>query len=68
MFYGYRSVRGTQVMGMLRLAPDIQQHILSLPDMLHRPAITERALWPIAQVENPAQQIANFQRLISYRT
>jgi hypothetical protein len=36
-------------MGLLRLAPEIQEHVLSLPDMVRRPAITERALRPIAQ-------------------
>ncbi|MGQ9588698.1 MAG: hypothetical protein ACUVYA_00230, partial [Planctomycetota bacterium] len=36
----------TRVMGLLRLAPEIQEHVLSLPDMGRRPAITERALRP----------------------
>jgi hypothetical protein len=42
-------------MGMLRLAPEIQQHVLSLPDMARRPVITERALRPIAQLDGPRQ-------------
>ena len=37
-------------MGMLRLAPEIQEYILSMPDTVHRPAISERALRPIAQL------------------
>jgi hypothetical protein len=40
---GITRARVTQVMGMLRLAPDIQQQVLSLPDMVRRPAITEAA-------------------------
>jgi hypothetical protein len=43
--------RVTQVLGMLRLAPEIQHHILSLPDVVRRPAVTERALRPIAQLD-----------------
>jgi len=51
-------------MGLLRLAPEIQEHVLSLPDMVHRPAITERALRPIAQLEKATDQKATFQELI----
>jgi len=42
--------RVTQVLGMLRLAPEIRQHILSMPDVVRRPAITERALRPVTQL------------------
>ena len=51
-------------MGLLRLAPEIQERVLSLPDMVRRPAITERALRPIAQLENIADQKATFEALI----
>jgi hypothetical protein len=62
-------------MGMLRLAPEIQQHVLSLPDlpaatgaaqagMARRPVITERALRPIAQLEKEADQKARFRELV----
>ncbi len=47
-------------MGLLRLAPEIQEHVLSLPDMIHRPAVTERALRPIAQLERASDQKARF--------
>jgi hypothetical protein len=50
-------------MGLLRLAPDIQRHVLSLPDMVRRPAITERARRPIAQLEG-RQQADAFQALL----
>jgi hypothetical protein len=43
--------RVTQVTGLLRLAPEIRRLVLSLPDMIRRPAITERALRPIAQLD-----------------
>jgi hypothetical protein len=50
---------------MLRLAPEIQQHILSMPEMVRRPAVTERALRPIAQLECVGDQRARFQDLIA---
>ena len=34
---GITHARVTQVMGMLRLAPEVQQHILSMPDMVLPP-------------------------------
>ncbi len=51
-------------MGMLRLAHEIQHHVLSLPDMVRRPAITERALRPLAQLENASDQKARFHELL----
>jgi len=54
----------TQVMGLLRLAPEIQEHVLSLPDMVRRPAITERALRLIAQIEDKAAQRSAFATLV----
>jgi len=62
---GVSRARVTQVMGLLRLAPEIQEHILSLSDMARRPAITERALRPIAQLENATDQKAKFQQRVS---
>jgi hypothetical protein len=51
-------------MGLLRLAPEIQQQVLSLPDMVRRPAITERALRPIAQLDHASDQQVKFRELI----
>jgi len=61
---GITRARVTQVMGLLRLAPEIQQQVLSLPDMVRRPAITERALRPIAQLENLQEQHKAFSVLL----
>ena len=61
---GITRARVTQVMGMLRLAPEIQEHILALPCTVRRPAISERALRPIAQLDNPMDQRAQFDQLI----
>ena len=57
---GITRARVTQVMGLLRLAPEIHQQVLSLPDMVRRRAITERALRPIAQKEDHAAQRSAF--------
>ena len=62
---GITRARVTQVMCMLRLAPEIQQHVLSMPDVVRRPAISERALRPIAQMERPAAQLQAFEQLIN---
>jgi hypothetical protein len=62
---GITRARVTQVMGLLRLAPEIQEHVLSLPDVVRRPAITERALRPIAQTADHQQQVSLFERLAS---
>jgi len=59
---GITRARVTQVMGLLRLTPEIQQHVLSLPAMVRRPAITERALRPIAQLEG-REQLQAFRQL-----
>lgn len=41
---GFTRAQVTQVMGLLRLAPEIWRQILAMPDTVRRPAITERAL------------------------
>jgi hypothetical protein len=46
---GLSRARVTQIMGMLRLAPEIQETILAMPKVSCRPAITERALRSIVQ-------------------
>ena len=62
---GITRARVTQVMGLLRLAPEIQQHILSMPNLVRRPAITERALQPIARIEEREDQVAAFSELLA---
>ena len=60
---GITRARVTQVMGMLRLASEIQQHILSMPNLVRRPAITERSLRPIAKMEEREDQMEAFSEL-----
>ncbi|MCK4415308.1 MAG: recombinase zinc beta ribbon domain-containing protein [Candidatus Eisenbacteria sp.] len=62
---GITRARVTQVMGMLRLAPEIQQHILSMPDVACRPSITARALQPIAQILPRNSQLHAFHHLLN---
>jgi hypothetical protein len=61
---GITRARVTQVLGLLRLPPKIQEEIMSLPDSVRRPAITERALRPIAQMEDLTDQKAQFHELL----
>lgn len=61
---GISRARVSQVMGLLRLAPESRQHILSMPETIHRAAISERALRPIAQMEDAKDQVRRFQELI----
>ena len=61
---GITRARVTQVMAMLRLAPEIREHILAMPEMPCRPTITERALRPIVQLEDLADQRVRFRELV----
>lgn len=60
---GITRARVTQIMGMLRLAPEIQERILSLPDTSNRPPVTERTLRPIRTIVNPYEQFQEFQEI-----
>jgi len=61
---GISRARVTQVMGMLRLAPEIQHHILAMAETARQPAISERALRTIGQIEDLDSQKLRFQDLI----
>ncbi len=51
-------------MALLRLAPGIREYnILSMPNTVQQPAISERVLCPIAQIEDPNQQLLGFRGL-----
>jgi hypothetical protein len=60
---GISRARVTQVMGLLHLAPEIQEHILAMPKVIHRPAITELVLRSLAQVDDQKQQLVKLQDL-----
>ena len=57
--------RVTQVMGMLRLAPEIQEKILSMPSTVHRPSVSERVLRPIASIAGHRDQLREFHKLLA---
>ena len=61
---GITRARVTQIMALTRLAPEIQDHVLSLPATAHRSAITEKALRPIASLENRGVQNDRFRELV----
>ena len=62
---GVSRVRITQVMSLLRLAPEVQEQLLRLTD---QPAIrffSENRLRPPTQIADPARQLAEFRKLLS---
>ena len=61
---GITRARVTQIMHLLNLAPEIQDHILNMPKCSQRPAITDRALRPITQIDNRKEQLEVFQELL----
>jgi len=61
---GITRARVTQVMGLLRLAPEIREKILSLPDTLHRPPMTERMLRPIGAIANQHDPLGEFHKFL----
>lgn len=56
--------RVTQVMGMVRLAPEIQEKILTPAGTFHSRPVTERMLRPIGAIANQHEQLQEFNRLL----
>ena len=54
---GITRARVTQIMALLRLAPETRERILSMPNTVCRPAITERMLRPITVVADCDGQV-----------
>jgi hypothetical protein len=61
---GITRARVTQVLGLLRLAPEIQEKILALPCSLHRRPVTERLLRPIGAIPDQRDQVREFHRFL----
>jgi hypothetical protein len=59
---GITRARVTQVIGMLRLAPEIQDQILSMPDVVLHSPVTERMLRPISAITVYRDQRREFRR------
>jgi hypothetical protein len=64
---GITRARVTQIVGLLRLAPAIQDQVLVLMDSTHRTSICEHALRPISQLHDPESQMARFLALCTGR-
>lgn len=60
---GFSRPRVTQIMDLLNLAPDIRKHILSMPETMRKPVVTERSLRPIVRLSDQAEQLAAFKSL-----
>ncbi len=62
---GVFQVRTTQVMKLLRLAPELQERPLSL---LYQKAVrifSEHRLRPLTQIEDPKRQVREFQKMLA---
>jgi hypothetical protein len=59
---GITRARVTQILGLLRLAPEIQEKILSSPGTLHHRLVTERLLRPIGAIADHRDQMREFQK------
>ena len=60
---GVSRARVTQVLMLLRLAPDIQESILALPGSPNPPRLPERVLRPIALLDDSEEQTAAFEEV-----
>jgi hypothetical protein len=61
---GIARARVTQVMGLLRLAPEIQEKILTPAGTFHSRPVTERMLRPIGAIADQHEQLQEFSRLL----
>jgi hypothetical protein len=61
---GITRARVTQVMGMLRLAPEIREQILAMHDSSRRPQITERVLRPVGVITPYRDQLREFHKFL----
>lgn len=61
---GVTRARVTQIMALLRLAPEVQHRVLEMPAVLGRKGINEHSLRPIARIKDRAAQLASFGVLI----
>ena len=65
---GITRARVTQIMALLRLVPEIRERVLSTANSVGRSSISERALRPIAQLEDPVAQRLWFLELVGPQT
>ncbi len=58
--YGLSRARVTQIMNLLDLAPEIQEHLLQLKDRRSVRALSERRLRGLAQLRSHSAQVRRF--------
>ena len=61
---GVSRVRITQIMSLLRLAPEIQEQLLRLTDQQAIRFFSENRLRPLAQIDDPPRQLDGFKKLL----
>lgn len=62
---GLNRVRVTQILNLLRLAPEIQQHILTMPSTTaKRAAVTENRLRGLVGIRDQELQVQKFGGLV----
>ena len=57
--------RVNQIMGLARLAPEIQKQLLHLTDQKAIRFFSENRLRPLTQIEDPQRQLEEFQKLLA---
>ena len=62
---GVSRVRITQIMSLLRLAPEIQEQLLRLTDQQAIRFFSENRLRPLTQIDDSARQLAEFKNLLA---
>ena len=62
---GVSRVRITQVISLLRLAPEIQNQLLHLTSQAAIRFFSENRLRPLTQIEDPARQLEEFTKLLA---
>ncbi len=62
---GVSRVRITQIMSLLRLAPEIQDQLLRMTDQRAIRFFSENRLRPLTQIDDSARQLAEFQNLLA---
>ena len=55
--------RITQILNLLKLAPEIRNHLMTIEDEKDFKILTERRLREIAKIKNPLRQIKKFREL-----
>lgn len=63
---GVTRARVTQIMMLLRLAPDVQERVLALPATAERPILSERMLRPLTFLEDVERQKKAFDACASW--